>query len=268
LYKLLIVTRDARVENMFSSMQGWEARGYKQPRLRATVKDAKECMLKHHIDAIAVDHDEEFAPLNRYLDMNFPILPIFQIESNAEKQFETLKEVHRLLSQLHSDDSDDGYDEAYYFRLIRERWMKTLISGSASTPEHILNHHRLYRCTESLTAPCVFSRLSLPSGETFLTGPWHYGSDRLEVALRNFYGTGQDSMTIYVAVVSPEEVRVLACPWPQFVDNDTFGPDVVMEYLEETNEQIEQYLGLKMKVVEIRMLSGLTAFASLDAVTR
>lgn len=268
MYKLLIVTRDARVENMFASMQGWEAKGYKQPRLRATVKDAKECMLKHHIDAIAVDNDAEFEPLNHYLDMNFPILPIFQVESSPEKQFETLREVHQLLSQLHSDDSDDGYDEAYYLRLIRERWMKTLISGSATAQECIINHHKLYRCPESLSAPCVFSRLSLPSGETFLTGPWHYGSDRLEVALRNFYGTAQDYMTIYVAVVSPEEVRVLACPRPYQDENGTFGPDLVLEYLEETNEQIEKYLGLKMKVVEIRMLNGLTAFASLDAEPR
>jgi hypothetical protein len=261
LYRLLIVTRDASVEQMFASMDGWETRGFKRPRLRNTVEGVKECMLKHHIDARALAKDEEFAPRNTFLDLNYPVLPVFQIESTADKQFATLKEVYQLLTQLHSDHSDDDYDEAYYFRLARERWMKTLISGKASSREHVLSHHRLFRCVESTTAPCVYARLSVLSGDAFLSGRWHYGSDRLEVALRNFFGEDQERMTVHIAVISPDEVRVLACPKPQYAEKSVFGTNHVLEYIEETNDQIEQYLGLKMEIIDIHRLSNITAFA-------
>ena len=66
MYRLLIVTRDQRVEELFNSMQGWEAMGFKTPRLRKTVAEAVECMHKHHIDAIAIDDEPDYAGLEQY----------------------------------------------------------------------------------------------------------------------------------------------------------------------------------------------------------
>lgn len=262
MYRLLIVTKDARVEAMFGSMEGWEALGFKHPRIRQSMEEAIACMHKHHIDAIAVDNAADFAPLNRYLDENNPSMPIFQIESSKDEQFATLKEVYQLLCQLHADHSDDDYDEAYYFGLARERWMKMLISGMSPTRAHVLAHHQLYRCVESVYAPCVFARLSIPSGDAFLSGRWHYGSDRLEIALRNFFGTEVEKMTVHIAVISPEEVRVLACPKPEYVENASFGADHVLGYIQETIDQIERYLGLKMNLIDIRRMESITAFAA------
>ena len=260
LYRLLIVTKDPKVENVFASIEGWEAMGYKPPRIRHSAEDAIECMHKHHIDAIAMDDDAEFASVDAFLDEKYPSIPIFQVEENAEKQLAVLAELYQLLTQMHADHSNDDYGEEYYFNLARERWMKKLISGLVSSRENVLAHHRLFRCRESVEAPCVYARLSVPSGDAFLSGRWHYGSERLEIGLRNFFGSDHEKMTVHVAVFSPEEVRVLACPKES--DGDmSFGAAQVLSFIEETIDQIEHYLGLKMNVIDICKLEDMTAFA-------
>lgn len=61
-------------------------------------------------------------------------------------------------------------------------------------------------------AACVMVDLSLPTGEEYLAGRWHYGPERLEVALRNFFGAELQGMRIVVAVVAPDHVRVVVLP--------------------------------------------------------
>ena len=77
MYRLLVVTTDPRVEEIFASLDGWDAMGLKQPRLRKSLDEAVECMHKHHIDAIAFEDAPENAALARYLDENAPHMPIF-----------------------------------------------------------------------------------------------------------------------------------------------------------------------------------------------
>ena len=261
MYRLLIVTRNPQVGDMFATMDGWEAMGYKPPRVRTSVEDALACMDKHHVDAIALDEDEALAALKVFLDENKPSLPIFSIESNPKDQFAVLSEVYQLLTKTHADHSNDDYGEEYYFRLAREDWMKALICGMAPSREHVLAHHRLFRCVESVNAPCIYARLSVPSGDAFLSGRWHYGSERLEIALRNFFGSEHENMTVHIAVVSPEEVRVLTCPKCDPDGDAALGADQVLGFIEDTIDQIEQYLGLKMNVIDIRRLENITAFA-------
>ena len=76
MYRLLIVTENQGVKDMFTSMDGWEAVGFKVPRLRSSVDDAVECMHKHAIDAIAADQSLAVQGMNAYLDREYPNLPI------------------------------------------------------------------------------------------------------------------------------------------------------------------------------------------------
>ena len=261
MYRLLIVTRDQQVEDMFGSMQGWESMGFKQPRLRKTVAEAIECMHKHHIDAIAVDDEPDYAELDGWLDENAPNMPIFEIAEDAEKQMEIIREVELLLNQLHTDDSNDDYDEGYYFKLARRRWRKRLLSGLAPSREYILKHERMYRCGDDPQTPCVFARLSVPEGDAFITSRWHYGSERLGTALQNFFGEEHDHLSIYLAVISPEEIRVAICPRRGDTEHAVSLPKAEA-YIEETIEQVQNYLGLSLTVSELCVRDGLTDFAA------
>ena len=107
--------------------------------------------------------------------------------------------------------------------------------------------------------PCVLARLTMDMDDPFLTNRWHYGSERLETALRNFFGVRQRDMYLHVAVISPEEVRVLCYP---VTEDDTLLESAVRAYVEETAQQIGHYLGLHMQVAEVRLVPGLSTFAA------
>lgn len=259
MYRLLIVTKSPTIEKMFSETDGWETMGFKPPRIRKTTADAIECMGKHHIDAIGID--EGFSELDSWMDTNQPHIPIFMIVGDKDQQLAVIREVELLLNQIHTDDSNDDYNEESNFSMARERWMKYLLSRLAPTKLEILKQQRLYRCSDDPQRPCLFARISIPEGDMFITERWHYGSERLATALRNFFGEEFEQMNIHIAVVSPEEIRIVFSPRPD--REDTAVPDTATkEYIEETIGQIQHYLGLNMSLTEFRVLDGLVNFAA------
>ncbi|MFH1513488.1 MAG: hypothetical protein ABIG45_09070, partial [Bacillota bacterium] len=136
MYRLLIVTKSPTIEKNFTGTDGWETMGFKPPRVRKTFEDALECMGKHHIDAIGID--EGFADLEQWMDKNQPHIPIFKVADDREEQLSVIREVELLLNQIHSDDSNDDYNEIGNFKAARERWMKYLLSRLAPDKIEIL----------------------------------------------------------------------------------------------------------------------------------
>lgn len=259
MYRLLIVTDDPAAQKMLAAMEGWEAMGFKVPRIRTTEEDAVECMKKHQIDAIAVSASPAFAGFMARLDEQYPNLPLFDIASTPDEQHEIVHSVYRLLSRLNADDSNDEYDFDSRMQQQRDRWMKKLISGLAPNAAELARQHRLCRCREQLDVPCVLARMSIPEDNTFMEERWRYGSERLETALRNFFGRETERMLMYVAVVSTGEVRLLCYPT---VAEEGVSENAVFDYVQETIEQIDHYLGLELHLNEVRRLPGLAAFAA------
>ncbi|NMD38355.1 MAG: hypothetical protein GYA87_06735, partial [Christensenellaceae bacterium] len=109
--------------------------------------------------------------------------------------------------------------------------------------------------------PCVLVDINIPFGEQYLMNEWHYGSERLEVALRNFFGYKACGANVIVAVTSQNTARLLIA---QNINSDekcsnaitTLSKDI-KDYINETLENIEHYLGLKLEVVKIESLPNL-----------
>ena len=258
MYRLLIVSANQNTRDMIAAMEGWEAMGFRKPRICESPEAALDSLSRHHADAVAMDQTPDFDVLAEYLDQHHPNKPFFELADSPEKQLVILQELRSLLNRLTADDSDEAYDEAYRLQLQRERWIKKVIGGMVGTEAEMSRQLRLYRCKEKLNVPCVLARLALPQEDSFITDRWHYGSERLETALRNFFGFEREHMLMHVAVVSPEEVRVLC--YPQ--DAEGVSENAAFDYVQETLEQIDHYLGLRMKVLEMRRVPGLLAFAA------
>ncbi len=258
MYRLLIVTEKQSVRDMFEGMNGWETMGFKPPRLRATVEEALACMDKHHIDAIAMDQGDAFAELETFVEQNHPTMLRFDVEDTPEEQFKSVRLLDRLLGQLRADHSNNQYDDNNALQFVRERQMKAVLSGVVATSKELNARLRMLRCQEQGDVPCIVARLGLDEEDPFLTERWHYGSDRLEVALRNFFGGEQPHMLVHVAVVSQDEVRVLCYPRS---DKEPLAVDSVRAFVEEVAKQVENYMGLRMKVLDVQQISGLCAFA-------
>lgn len=259
MYRLLIVTEKQAVRDMFAAMEGWETMGFKQPRLRQSTAEALECMEKHHIDAIAIDDSAAFEDLNAFVDEHCPLMLRFPIMDTPEEQLRIVRELDRMLGGLRADHTNGEYDEANALWLSRERLLKNIVCGMIPTRQDVAMKLRMLCCKEREDIPCVLARLGMDMEDPFLTDRWHYGSDRLETALRNFFGTEQDDMRLHVAVVSPQEVRVLCYP---LSGDEGLKEAVVYDYIRDTVEQVEHYLGLGMNIMDVRRLPGLSAFAA------
>ncbi len=259
MYRLLIVAENQAVTDMFAAMQGWEKLGFKPPRLRSTADEAVECMQNHHIDAVAVEPSPAFDEFAAYLDEHYPDMPMFQIASNENAQRVIVQELSSLLARINADDSNDDLDPVYNMHVQRERWLKKLISGMVASEEQLARQMQLFRIHAQTNVPCVLARLEMSDEDGFMSERWHYGSERLETALRNFFGHGYSHMLMHVAVISPEEVRVLCYP-----ESPEYGvsENIAYDYMNDTLEQIENYLGLHMNIISVCRISGLTELCS------
>ena len=63
----------------------------------------------------------------------------------------------------------------------------------------------------------------------------------------------------FSGVISPQEVRVLCYPRDEA---EGLSENAAFEYVQESIEQIARYLGLALKVLEVRRIAGLCDFAA------
>lgn len=259
MYRLLIVTDEPAAKDMFAAMEGWEAMGFKAPRVLSSTAEALDYMSSHRLDAVAAQRTPAFEELFTKLDECYPNLPLVEIARTEEEQRAAVRELYSLLTRLRADDTNDEYDDASQFARQRDRWMRKVISGMIPTEEQLRRQLRLYRCMENPDVPCVLARLELPDDDNFLSERWHYGSERLETALRNFFGCEHDHMQMRIAVISQEEVRILC--YPVSAENGV-SENAAFEYVQETVEQIAHYIGLHMHIIDVRRIAGLKALTA------
>lgn len=105
----------------------------------------------------------------------------------------------------------NNFGEADMLQVCRHDFFRALLFRQIGTKEEVVQHMRLLRSRMDPNAPCVLVDLNLPDGTEYLSGRWHYGTDRLEVALRNFFGAEFHGMRMVAAVVAPDHVRLLCC---------------------------------------------------------
>ena len=79
MYKLLLISDQKEVLDAFDQITNWELHGFKPPHIRHDFEGTKDCLVKHHIDgiAIALQHEEEQKIL-AFLQESYPLISIFE----------------------------------------------------------------------------------------------------------------------------------------------------------------------------------------------
>lgn len=264
MYKILLVTDRPEVLDAFTSVDTWENLGFRTPRICNTAESAIACLKAHHVDGIGIALDPEQEDLlTAHLMAFYPILPIFAVSGDATRNLESVTELRSLLNRTHADFSNDNFGEADMLQVCRHDFFRALLSGQIGTKEEVVQHMRLLRSRMDPNAPCVLVDLNLPDGTGYLSGRWHYGTDRLEVALRNFFGAEFHGMRMVAAVVAPDHVRLLCCPMlgvPQAEEDESIT-SLVSEHTLEAMDQARTYLDLELCLTSIRVLPSVTALA-------
>ncbi len=262
MYKLLLVTDNQTVRDVYGQIPSWEALGFRQPRLASSCDEAMETLSRHHADGILI-HLEE-AEWRRILeDLNaYPLKPVLRAADSLEQALSDLNELETLLNKTHADYSNDRYDEATMMQLCRHQFFRRLLEGKQTDPQGVLRYLLLLRSKMDPLRPCMLMELGTPQRDHYLEGHWHYGADRLEVAMRNIFGAELRGMRILISVLQDERIFLVACPMIGF-DAPT-GQEMeklVIDHAESAIQHIRDYLDIELNVAAVRKMNTLLDLA-------
>lgn len=261
MYKLLLATDRAEVLEAFNAVTAWESMGFRAPRIVTSVNGAIKSLKEHHADAIAFSftgQDENM--LMDHLQVFYPLLPIFSAEETPGALMTVLKELRTLLGRTHADFSNDDFGMEDMLRICRHEFFRALLQDRVAGEESVSRCLRLLRSKMDPDRPCVVVELAMPQDSDFLKGRWHYGTDRLEVALRNFFGVEVAGMRMVAAVLPDERIYLVAGAMKGAQQPDSMT-GIVTAHVQECMRHVKEYLHLDLTMKSIRVLPRLKELA-------
>lgn len=268
MYRILIAVQETAAFEQMNAEIDWQSFNFHAPMIVSSADEAIAMMESKRVDCIAYILSKYDAhKLDGYLRSVRPSLPVFQIKRNVESQQNVLRDLLRVLDRLHSDMSDEVYEESVVLDIIRDELTHNLLAGEIHSVSTLRGRLEMLRSYVSLEKKCVMYDFDMPQGEVYLMNQWHYGSERLENALRNnFFGRYYDNLYYCVAVLTPRHIRVLACQRIEGEDEET---DKLLEstdmHVSQAVENIKEYLGLDLLLAETHVLDNMTALVQENA---
>ena len=261
MYKLLLATDRAEVLEAFNAVTAWESMGFRAPRIVTSVNGAIRSLGEHHADAIAFSFKEQDeGMLMDHLMVFHPNLPIFSAETTPGGLDAVLRELRMLLNRTHSDFSNADFGEADMLQICRHEFFRALLQDRVTGEESVSRGLRLLRSKMDPDRPCVIVELAMPQDSDFLKGRWHYGTERLEIALRNFFGVEIAGMRMVAAVLPDERIYLVAGAMRGAQQPESIT-GVVTAHVQECIEHVKEYLHLDLTMKNIRVLPHLRELA-------
>ena len=264
MYKLLLATNNQAVRDAFAAV-AWGDLGFKQPRMAATVEEALASLKAFHADAIAVAlpaaEDDE---LIKALMASYPDLPVMEAPfRRGEVELRTL-ELRKLLVRLNADVSNDSYTLADQMMVCRHEYFRAMMDRRIPSAKDVVRMLRLVRSKMDPYRPCVVAELKMPAGSDFLKGRWHYGPERLEMALRNIFGVEVAGLRILSCVLPGERILLLGCPmlFHDLETEENSMTGVVSQHVQDCIDHVDEYLGIDLTIAAMHILPALTAMAA------
>lgn len=268
MYKLLLVTKEQAVRDAFAAV-GWENLGFKVPRMAETAEEALASLKAYHADAIAIRLPaEEDAALIKTLMERWPDLPVMEApDKRGEVEIRTL-ELRKLLVRLNADISNDSYTQADQMMVVRHEYFRAMMDRRIPSGKDVERMLRLVRSKMDPHRPCVVAELKMPEGSDFLRGRWHYGPERLEMALRNIFGVEVAGLRILSCVLPGERILLLGCPmlYHDLETEEDSMTGVVSRHVQDCIDHVDEYLGIDLTIASMRVLPALTSMASDKAI--
>jgi len=263
MYKLLLVTNAQKVRDAFAAVS-WENLGFKEPRMAATTEEAISSLKAYHADAIAIalPQSEDDALIRQLMSL-YPELPVMEApDMRGDVELRVL-ELRKLLVRLNQDFSNDSFTAADQMMVCRHEYFRAMMDRRIPTAKDIVRMLRLVRSKMDPHRPCVVAELKMPDGSDFLKGRWHYGPQRLEMALRNIFGVEVAGLRILSCVLPGDRIILLGCPmlYHELETNEDSMTGVVSRHVQDCIDHVDEYLGIDLTIAAMHVLPALTAMA-------
>ncbi len=264
MYKLLLTTNVPAIRDAFTALP-WEMLGFRPPRVVGTVEEAVGSLMTHHADAVAIGlTDAEDAELLQKLMQSNPDLPVMAVSDKADELEAHVLELRKLLNRINADMSNTAFSPGEQLQVCRHEFFRAMMDRRIPDANAIERLLRLVRSKMDAHRPCVMAELEMPEGSDFLKGRWHYGTERLELALRNIFGVEVAGLRILSCVLPGERIVLLGCPMLFQEIAPVQGEEMVGLITNHVNDciaHVDEFLGLDLSISSIRILPALTAMA-------
>ncbi len=262
MYKLLLVSDQEEVLDAFSRISNWELLGFKPPHIRHDYEGMLDSLSKHHADGIciAVSPEQEDLILS-YLQVHYPNVSIFEAGRSEEEVLRYLSELKILLNRIHADFYNDRLNSTDVLQICRHEFFRKVINGKIRSSEDLHRNMRLLRSRMDADRPCLLIEIEQSAPYDKLEGRWHYGKERLEIALRTSFAGDLKGIHILPTIHSDGRILVLACPLHGVNTDMTADTMTAMltAYAVDSITHMKEYFGLDLHITGIRVFPALTA---------
>ena len=263
MYKLLLATNEQAVRDAFAAV-AWENLGFKEPRVVETAEEALSSLDAFYADAIAIalPAGEDEALFEKLLTAH-PDLPVMAAPAMSGEVEACTLELRKLLVRMNADISDDSFTAADQLMVCRHEFFRALMDRRIPTGKDVKRLLRLVRSKMDPHRPCVVAELQMPASSDFLKGRWHYGPQRLELALRNIFGVEVAGLRILTCVLPGERILLLGCPMlcHEVEADGSSMTGIVSRHVQECIDHVDEFLGIDLTISELHVLPALTAMA-------
>lgn len=262
MYKLLLISDQPEIRAAYEAVDSWETLGFRAPRIARNTEEAADILQRHHVDAFAVNvAQEERAALSELLSGRYDQTPALLAVPSLEETKQHMEELCRVLNRIYGDYSNDAYDYREKMQLCRHSYFRSVLNGEVHNEAKMRRRLGILRSRMDADRPCVLIELAHPDDDGYLALHWRYGADRLEVALRNFFGAELNGMRILVSVLPNERLFLMACPMlgEQNVPAEAEMLEQVQALVAKNIIDVQEYLNIDLRVASVRVLPNLCA---------
>ena len=264
MYKLLLISDVGPVRDAFAGLK-WELMGFRQPQVVASAEEAAESLKRFHTDAVAIglENEAENDKIFCQLMQTHPDTPVMEVGDDVAALEKKVVELRKVLNRINADVSNTSFTPGEQLMVCRHEFFRAMMDRRIPTAQDIRRSLRLLRSKMEAEKPCVVAELGMPDDSDFLRGRWHYGTERLELALRNIFGVEVDGLRILSCVLPGDRIILLCCPM-LYQNVNLQGDELVALLTEHVNgciAHVDEFLGLDLSITSIEVLPALTALA-------
>ena len=266
MYKLLLISDQPEVRAAYEAVNNWETLGFRAPRIAKNTEEAADILTRHHVDAFAVNVQPEERPaLTKMLGGVYDQTPAVLAVASVEEIRQNMEELCRVLNRIYGDYSNDNYDHREKMQLCRHDFFRSILTGKVQDEAKMRARMGMLRSRMDADRPCVLIELAHPDNDGYLALHWRYGADRLEVAMRNFFGAELSGMRILVSVLPDERMFLLACPMigAENVPNEQDMLEQVKALVNQNIQEVQEYLNIDLQMASMQVLPSLCSLTKM-----
>lgn len=255
MYRLMLVTDQKNIRDLFSNFRDWNTLGFEQPIVLENVDEAKERLQNGEADAVSYLLPKEAGQaLFSFLSHHEELVGV-EPADNEERLRRELNMTRRI---LHEREEEPAYDDV--LPMLQSDFYSSILCGSSFSQENLEQRVRALKLDICVDAPAAIVSLRMPQGEIFLDEIWRYGRARLENALRNLFEREEETVRYVLHMLNPHHMRMLALPKAP-IDASTLEM-LTQEHLANAQEDLKEYFDLEMDVHHISVYDSFYALCA------